>query len=108
MATEYVWLYLTAETEGEALALGRALVAERLVACVNVLGGATSVFRWEGEVQEAAEVVLVAKTRASLVAAVVARVRELHSYSCPCVLALPILGGNPDFLHWIGDETRGS
>ncbi|MHB8763674.1 MAG: divalent-cation tolerance protein CutA [Deferrisomatales bacterium] len=105
MTTDRVWIYATAPSRDEALALARTLVAERLVACANVLDGATSVYRWEGAVHEDREAVLVAKTRADLVDAVTARVKALHSYSCPCVVALPIVGGSPEFLAWIGDET---
>ena len=101
-----VWLYLTAAERGEAEAIARTLVEERLAACANVLGDIRSFYWWEGEVQDEPEVAFVAKTRPELVDAVVARVKEMHSYSCPCVVALPIAGGNPDFLAWIEAETR--
>ncbi len=106
MASDFVWIYITASSRDEALAIGRALVRDRLAACANVIDGLTSVYWWEGEVNEDPEAALVVKTRAGLTDAVVARVKELHSYTCPCVVALPILGGNPDFLAWIRDETR--
>jgi periplasmic divalent cation tolerance protein len=77
-----------------------------LAACANVLPGVTSVFRWQGEVQEDGETALILKTRSELVEPLTKRVKELHSYDCPCVVALPIAGGNPDFLQWIADETR--
>ena len=76
------------------------------VACAIVLGEAVSVYRWEGRVHEDAEVVMVAKTVADKLGAAVARVKELHGYECPCVVAVPIAGGNPDFLDWIGRETE--
>lgn len=100
-------IYITASGRDEALMLARSLVGERLVACANVLDGATSLYWWEGKVQEEQEVVLIAKTRSVLVDAVVARVKELHSYTCPCVVALPIGGGNPGFLAWVDGETGG-
>lgn len=100
-------IYVTASNRDEALRLARALVEERLVACANVLDGATSLYWWDGKVQEEAEAVLIAKTRASLVESVVARVKALHSYSRPCVVALPIQAGNPAFLQWIDAETGG-
>lgn len=106
--TEFRWLYMTAGGRDEALKLGRALVEERLVACVNVFDGATSLYWWDGGVQEDAETIVVAKTRASGVERVVERVKELHSYDCPCVVALPIVGGNPAFVQWIGDEVESS
>jgi len=99
-------IYITAESTDEARAIGRALVEARLAACANVLGPMTSIYRWEGVVQEGEEAVLIAKTTASLVDALTAKVRELHSYDCPCVDALPVDGGNPAFLDWIVAETN--
>ena len=101
----YRFLYITAGSTDEATRLARALVEERLVACANVFPGVTSLYWWEGAVQEGSEAVLVAKTGEERVEAVIARVKALHSYSCPCVVALPILGGNPDYLAWIGAEA---
>ena len=98
-------IYLTAPDRESALVLARALVGERLVACANVLDGATSVYWWDGKVCEETEAVLVCKTREELVETVISRVRELHSYACPCVVALPIEAGNPAFLDWIRAET---
>ncbi len=99
------FVYMTASTRQEALGLARALVEERLVACVNILGGITSVYWWEGVCQEGEEVALIAKTIAANVPAVIERVRALHSYSCPCVVALAVTEGNPDFLTWIQEQT---
>ena len=99
------WLYMTAETRDEAQAIGRTLVEERLVACANILGPMDSVYWWEGAVKSEAEVAFIVKTRATLVDKVVARVTEMHSYDCPCIVALPIEGGNPDYLAWIEAQT---
>lgn len=99
-------IYITAPSHDEAVRLAQTLVGERLAACANVLGGITSVYWWDGKLNQDAEVALVLKTRADLVEALTARVRELHSYDCPCVVALPIDGGNPGFLAWIAAETR--
>ena len=98
-------VYMTAADEDEAGRIGRALVEERLAACVNVIPGMRSFYRWQGEVHDDREVVMIAKTREALLDALTARVKELHSYDCPCVVALPIAGGNPDFLDWIEAET---
>lgn len=98
-------LYVTAASRDEALALGRTLVEARLAACANVLDGMTSIYRWQDELREDQEAVLILKTRAELADAAIARLRELHSYDCPCVLRLPIEGGNPEFLAWIAAET---
>lgn len=104
---EFRSIYVTAASLDEAKRIGRALVEERLVACVNILPGATSLYRWEGAVHEDAETVFFAKTRAELVDAVVARVTDLHGYDVPCVVALPIEAGNPDYLRCIAAETQG-
>ena len=98
-------VYITASDSGQALALGRTLVTEQLAACANVLQGMTSVYRWQGELTEASEAVLMIKTRQELVERVIARVRELHTYDCPCVVSWPITAGNPEYLAWIGRET---
>ena len=100
------WIYMTASSTEEAQRLGRALVEERLAACANVIPGMMSCYHWQGKVEEAQEAVLIAKTRRDLVDALTARVKALHSYTVPCVLALPVLGGNPDYLRWIAEETR--
>jgi periplasmic divalent cation tolerance protein len=99
-------IYITTSSRDEALRIGRAVVADRLAACANVLPGVTSVFWWREEVQEGAETSLILKTRGDLVERLTARVKELHSYECPCVVALPIADGNPDFLRWITEVTR--
>ena len=99
------WVYMTAETPEEARKLGKALVEHRLAACVNIIEGMTSIFWWEGRVQDGAETVLIAKTTEALVPALIEKVKSLHSYACPCVVALPIVDGNPEFLDWIRSET---
>ena len=101
-------LYITAGDREEALALARILVGERLAACANVLGAAVSVYRWEGAVQEEDEVVLVAKTVEERVEAAARRIRQAHSYDSPCIVALPITGGDADFLSWVAEEARGA
>lgn len=102
---KYCLVYMTAATAEEARRIGAALVAERLAACANVIDGMCSVYRWEGKVQNDAEAVLIAKTREDLLDALTERVKALHSYAIPCVVGLPIVGGNADFLDWIGAET---
>ena len=98
--------YMTTGSREEARRIGRALVEERLAACVNILPGMNSMYWWQGAVQDEQETVLIAKTRAALVPRLTERVRALHSYSVPCVVALAIEGGNPAFLQWIEDETQ--
>jgi periplasmic divalent cation tolerance protein len=101
----YRFVYITTSSRQEARRIGRALVEARLAACVNVLDGMNSLYWWEGQIQDEQEVVLIAKSREALLPALTEKVKALHSYSCPCVVALPIVGGNQDFLAWIGRET---
>lgn len=88
--------------------IARALVDERLAACVNILPGITSVYRWEGAVEAGDEVLLLAKTMPGRLEALVARVAQLHPFEVPEVIALDIRGGLPAYLQWIAAETAGS
>lgn len=99
-------VYMTAESKQEAEAVGKSLVEEKLAACVNIIDRMESMFWWEGEVQKDNEVVLIAKTKDSLVPELVNKVKSIHSYSVPCVLALPVSDGNQAFLDWIVEETK--
>ena len=100
-----VFAYITTESAEQAEQIGRALVAERLAACANILPGMRSIYRWKGAVETAGETVLIAKTRETLAQALINRVRELHTYEVPCIVVLPITAGLPAFLRWIDDET---
>lgn len=105
MSARLNWIYVTARDKDEARRIGRALVESRLAACVNIIDGMNSMYWWNGKVQDDNEAVLIAKTKESLVPDLVAKVKELHSYECPCIVAIPILGGNADFLAWVEKET---
>ena len=98
-------IYVTASSRDEAVKIGCQVVENRLAACANVLAGTASIYWWEGAVTEEEEVSLILKTRTDLVDRVVEKVKEIHSYDCPCVVALPITGGNQGFLDWIDAET---
>lgn len=101
----YCLAYMTAASVEQAKAIGRALVEERLAACVNVIPGMTAIYRWEGAVEEDGEAVLIAKTRDDLFEALAARVEALHDYDNPCVIRLDIAAGRQPFLDWIAKET---
>jgi periplasmic divalent cation tolerance protein len=101
-------VYMTAGSIDEARRIGRALVEERLVACVNLIDGMKSIYRWQGADEEGSEVVIIAKTTAGRVGPLVERVRALHSYDVPCVVAVPIESGDPAFMAWIARETAGA
>lgn len=100
-----VLVYVTAPSMRAAEKIGATVVEEGLAACANVLGPVRSVFRWNGKIERAREAVLILKTRKSRVSALTKRIKALHSYSVPCVVALPIIGGNGDFLAWVEAET---
>ena len=99
-------IYVTAKDRSEAVHIGRSLVGERLVACANIIDGIASLYWWQDQVQEETEAVLIAKTREDLVSAVIDRVKEIHSYECPCVVAWPITAGSREYLDWIQAETQ--
>ena len=96
---------VTAPDAETAARIARTLVDERLIACANLVPGIRSIYRWEGEVSDAAEVLLVLKTRASRCAAVAARVKDLHPYALPEVVALPVVDGSEAYLDWVIAES---
>jgi periplasmic divalent cation tolerance protein len=99
-------VYITAKDKDEARKIGGELVKERLAACVNILDNMNSMYWWEGKVQDDNEAVLIAKTKESLVKELITKVKSLHSYSCPCIISLPILDGNKEYLNWLEKETQ--
>jgi periplasmic divalent cation tolerance protein len=103
--TQYCLVYITAKDEEEAQIIGKALVEEKLAACVNI-HPIRSIFRWQGEISQEDEMAILAKTRAELANEVISRVKELHSYEVPCIVVLPLETGNPDFLEWISQSTK--
>ena len=103
--TEIWLLYSTFPSEEKAFFAARHLLDSRLVACANIYPGVTSLYRWQGEIQQEAEAVLMAKTRKELVAAAIEAVKNLHSYQLPCIIAYPVKEGFPPFLQWVEEET---
>lgn len=102
---EFIAVLSTAGSDDEAEKIADALVEERLVACVNYFR-VKSVYRWKGKVEKSGEYVLLCKTVKEKYAAVEEKIRELHSYECPEVVALPVCGGSETYLRWVGDSTR--
>ncbi len=99
-------VYITCGDKAEAERVGQALVETSLAACVNIVDGMQSMFWWQGKAETDQETVLLAKTRTALVSRLTEKVRSVHSYDCPCVVALPIIDGDPEFLRWIHEQTR--
>ena len=104
MSTSVV--YMTAGTRDEAIGIARTLIEERLLACANIIDGITSVYRWQGETHQDPEVVLIGKTKTSLVPAAMERAVQLHSYECPCVTSWQIDAIHGPYAEWLGAETR--
>lgn len=102
-----VFVYTTYPSIVEAEKAGRALVERRLAACVNILPGMVSYYWWQGAIERGDEVVMLIKTRASLAENVSAAVKDMHSYSTPAILVLPIESVDPDYHAWIVAETQG-
>ena len=102
---KFCWVYMTAGSIEEAKSIGQILVGQNLAACVNLLENMTSIYKWEEKLEESQEVIMIAKTRKTLMPKLIEKVNSLHSYDCPCILELPIQGGNPNFLSWIKSQT---
>ncbi len=96
---------VTAGSEEEAAAIGRTLVEERLAACANIVPHVRSIYRWKGAIHDEQEFLLIIKTRTSLFEAVQKRVKELHSYEVPEIIAFPIARGLPQYLEWVQGEA---
>lgn len=100
-----VLIYATFPSPESAESIGGALVDANLAACVNIVPGMTSIYRWEGARHRDAETVMIIKTRRSAAQTVVEEVRRQHPYSNPALVVLPIEGGSEPFLRWIMEET---
>ncbi|HMK46663.1 MAG TPA: divalent-cation tolerance protein CutA [Methanocella sp.] len=98
-------VYVIARDMGEAGLIARYLVEERLIACANFYV-VSSVFRWEGNLEEGGEVAMICKTRTELVATAITRIKELHSYKLPCITSWKIDEGYGPYLDWVRGETR--
>ena len=99
-----VFIYITHPEAGKAEALGHVLVENGVAACVNLIPGMKSIYRWQGEIETASETVMIVKTSAAMVERVQALVRKHHPYECPCIAVLPITGGDPAYLDWIAQS----
>jgi len=103
--SEFIVVLVTASSTEEAERIAETLVREKLAACVNLVGSVTSIYTWEEKVQREAEHLLVIKTSSGNFSAVEERVRQLHSYSTPEIIALPIVDGSPAYLSWLGSSV---
>jgi len=102
---DYIVVLITTNTSGEAQRISKLLLEQRQAACVNIIPEVDSRFWWEGELDSAQESLLVIKTRASLLPEIINLVKGVHSNTVPEIIALPIVGGNQDYLDWIDKEV---
>lgn len=103
---ENVVIFITTGTDEEAHKVAEALLKNRDAACVNIVPRISSLFWWQDKLDSAQESLLIVKSKASLLSEIVRLVKEVHSYDVPEVIALPIIGGNPDYLEWISQEVK--
>ena len=102
----YCVVLVTTKDEDEAKVISEKLLEEKLAACANIVPGVRSLFRWEGKIDHADEVLLVLKTKKELFGELSAAVKSLHSYSVPEIIALPIVEGNEEYLNWINESVK--
>jgi periplasmic divalent cation tolerance protein len=104
----YAIVYITASNIGEARDLVEAIVKERLAACANVVESVESTYWWQGKIERDDEALIILKTKESKLDELIKRVKELHSYENPEIVAVPILKGSSDYLRWIDEELEKS
>ncbi len=105
MDANYIVVFITTATEEEAQRISQTLLEQKKAACVNIVSGVDSRFWWQGKLDSARESLLIVKTKASLLTEVVSLVKSQHSYIVPEIIALPIIGGNQDYLDWIDNSV---
>jgi periplasmic divalent cation tolerance protein len=105
MADNVIVVFITAPKEDEAAKIAQALVGARLVGCVNIVRNIRSVYRWQDKIEDDTEVLMIAKTQKHLFESLVRKVRELHSYEVPEIIAMPIVEGSEDYLKWLKEVT---
>lgn len=101
MRSPIIFAYITCKNKSEAKNIGKILLKERLAACINIFDDMNSLYWWKGEIVEGNEAVLIAKTSSALFGKLSKKVKSVHSYSIPCILQIPIIGGNKGYLDWL-------
>jgi len=103
-ANPFLIVFITATDAEEATLISKVLLNQRKAACVSIIPRANSQYWWQGKIEESTESLLIVKTRQSLLASLIEVVHEVHSYENPEVLALPVVGGSPEYLDWLDKE----
>lgn len=104
---EYIVVFITVPDEDVAVRIAKSVVEERFAGCVNIVKGLRSIYRWEGNIEDEPEVLMVVKTKKGLFDNLQRRVKELHPYSVPEIIALPIIDGFEGYLGWLVEELGG-
>ncbi len=104
--SKYIQIITTTNDEVVAKRIGRTLVEKRLAACVQIIRGITSIYWWEGKITEDSEILIFIKSKEELYKEIEKTIKELHNYSVPEILSIPISDGNPDYFKWMENELQ--
>mgnify|MGYP001569025732 CR=1 FL=1 len=104
--TDYIIVFVTASKEEEAVKIANSIVDAKLAGCVNIVKNIRSIYRWQGKTEDENEVLMIIKTKKNLFQNLKKSIKELHSYSVPEIIALPITEGSEDYLKWLDEETQ--
>lgn len=102
---EAIVVYITVPTEEEASRIAKTIVEERIAGCVNIVKGIRSIYNWQGKIEDDEELLMIIKTQRHLFEPLKRRVKELHSYTVPEIIALPIIEGSEDYIKWLKEVT---
>lgn len=102
----YAFIYITTSSKEESKKIGETLVEEKLAACVNIVASIESIYLWKGEIEHDDESLLIVKTKQDNIDKIIKRVKEIHSYETPAILAIPIIGGSKDYLDYLDSEIN--
>lgn len=103
--TDAIVVYVTAPNEDEAVKIAGVLISEKLAGCVNIVKGIRSIYSWQGKIEDEPEALMIVKTSSHLFEALQKKVKELHTYTVPEIIALPVIAGSEDYLSWLKDVT---
>lgn len=106
MMKKSIVVFITTKNTAEAETISRALLDAKLIACANIVDGIKSLFWWQGKIDESGEAFLMAKSHEELLPDIIRTVKKNHGYSVPEIIALPVIGGNPDYLKWIDQSVQ--
>lgn len=100
-----ILVFITASNEDEAAKIAKAVVEAKLAGCANIIKDIRSVYNWQGKIEDGKEVLMIVKTRKTLFDSLMKKIKELHSYTVPEIIALPIIAGSEDYLKWLKEVT---